>query len=182
MFSVDLQTRMKATLEAGNQIILFLNRRAYAPFLLCRDCGEQMMCPRCSVSLSYHRGEGNIRCHHCGFRRPLPDKCPKCNGLRLSPFGVGTEKVEEAARIMFPGATVARLDRDIARRKGALEEVLAQFRSGDIQILVGTQMVAKGLDFPNVTLVGVIRCGRIPELPRLSSRRTHLPAFIASRR
>ena len=169
----DLHDGVIETLSRGEQVILFLNRRAYAPFIICRDCGHQMMCPHCAVSLSWHRRDGRLRCHHCGFQTVPPETCPNCDGLRLNPFGVGTEKVEEAVAAEFPDAKVARLDRDVARRKGALEETLAAFRSGDIQILVGTQMIAKGLDFPNVTLVGVIAADVSLNIPDFrSSERT----------
>ena len=167
----------------GRQVILFLNRRAYAPFIICRDCGHQMQCPNCAVSLSFHRKDGRLRCHHCGYNMRPPEECPQCGGTRLNPFGVGTEKVEEAVAAEFPEAKVARLDRDIARKKGALEETLAQFRSGDIQILVGTQMVAKGLDFPNVTLVGVIAADVSLNIPdfRSSERTFQLLSQVAGR-
>ena len=169
----DLHEAIIETLERQEQVILFLNRRAYAPFIICRDCGHQMTCPNCAVSLSWHRRDGRLRCHHCGFQQTLPTSCPNCAGERLNPFGVGTEKVEENVAAEFPEARVARLDRDIARRKGALEETLAAFRSGDIQILVGTQMIAKGLDFPNVTLVGVIAADVSLNIPDFrSSERT----------
>jgi primosomal protein N' (replication factor Y) (superfamily II helicase) len=151
-----LAQRIERSLERKEQTILFLNRRAYSPFLICRDCGQQFMCSNCAVALSYSRSTRRLRCHHCGYSTTPPDECPQCRGTRLNPFGAGTEKVEEAVQIAFPEAQVARLDRDVARKKGALEDVLTRFRSGDIDILVGTQMVAKGLDFPNVTLVGVI--------------------------
>jgi primosomal protein N' (replication factor Y) len=179
----DLHHRIQGVLEEGRQVILFLNRRAYAPFIICRDCGHQMQCPNCAVSLSFHRKDGRLRCHHCGYNMRPPEACPKCGGARLNPFGVGTEKVEEAVAAEFPQATVARLDRDIARKKGALEETLAQFRSGDIQILVGTQMVAKGLDFPNVTLVGVIAADVSLNIPdfRSSERTFQLLSQVAGR-
>ncbi len=173
MFTERLHDAMVKTLERKEQIILFLNRRAYAPFLLCRDCGHQFVCPECSVSLSFHRRIERLKCHHCGFSRPAPETCPDCGGLRVSPFGAGSEKVEEAVAEFFPEATVARLDRDVAQRKGAVEQTLAQFRSGAVHILVGTQMVAKGLDFPNVTLVGVIAADISLNLPDFrSSERT----------
>jgi primosomal protein N' (replication factor Y) len=179
----ELLGRMATTLQAGNQVILFLNRRAYAPFILCRDCGHQMMCPRCAVSLSFHRRDSALRCHHCGFKTILPDRCPDCAGSRLAPLGVGTEKVEEAVALNFPDASVARLDRDIARKRGALEDVLARFRSGDIHVLVGTQMVAKGLDFPNVTLVGVVAADVSLNLPdfRAGERTFQLLSQVAGR-
>ncbi len=183
ILSPDLHDRVWMTLDKGEQVILFLNRRAYAPFIICRDCGHQFYCPNCSVSLSFHRRDRRLRCHHCGFNTKPPDTCPNCNGTRLNPFGVGTEKVEEAVAAEFPDARVARLDRDVARRKGALEEILALFRSGEIQILVGTQMVAKGLDFPNVTLVGVIAADVSLNIPdfRSSERTFQLLSQVAGR-
>jgi primosomal protein N' (replication factor Y) len=179
----DLHDAVIETIGRGEQVILFLNRRAYAPFIICRDCGHQMMCPHCAVSLSWHRRDGRLRCHHCGFQILAPETCPNCEGNRLNPFGVGTEKVEEAVAAEFPDAKVARLDRDVARRKGALEETLAAFRSGDIQILVGTQMIAKGLDFPNVTLVGVIAADVSLNIPdfRSSERTFQLLAQVGGR-
>jgi primosomal protein N' (replication factor Y) len=183
ILSDELRERMVDTLARGEQVILFLNRRAYAPFVICRDCGHQMQCPNCAVSLSFHRKDRRLRCHHCGYHTMPPDECPKCRGLRLSPFGVGTEKVEEAVAQEFTQTRVARLDRDVARRKGALEETLALFRSGDIGVLVGTQMVAKGLDFPNVTLVGVIAADVSLNIPdfRSSERTFQLLSQVAGR-
>ncbi len=183
ILSPDLHQRLIETLGRGEQAILFLNRRAYAPFIICRNCGHQMKCPYCAVSLSFHRRDNKLRCHHCGYQMRPPDTCPKCEGVRMNPFGVGTEKVEENVAEMFPDAKVARLDRDIARRKGALEETLAGFRSGDIDILVGTQIVAKGLDFPNVTLVGVIAADISLNIPdfRSSERTFQLLAQVAGR-
>jgi len=183
ILSPDLHERLQARLDRKEQTILFLNRRAYAPFIICRDCGNQMSCPRCAVSLSFHRRDQRLRCHHCGYQIKPPDACPKCSGTRLNPFGVGTEKVEESVAQLFPNAVVARLDRDIARRKGALEETLAAFRSREIDILVGTQIVAKGLDFPNVTLVGVIAADISLNLPdfRSSERTFQLLSQVAGR-
>lgn len=179
----ELARRIQETLERREQVILFLNRRAYAPFLMCRDCGHRMECPNCAVSLSFHRKDRRLRCHHCGYSRYPPATCPSCGGSRLNPFGAGTEKVEEIVAETFPSATVARLDRDIARRKGALERILTEFRTGDIDILVGTQMVAKGLDFPNVTLVGVIAADVSLNLPdfRSSERTYQLLSQVAGR-
>lgn len=179
----DLRERMAATLERKEQIILFLNRRAYSPFLLCRECGQQFQCPRCSVSLCYSRQDRRLRCHHCDYSCAPPSKCPGCGGIKLAPVGMGTEKVEEQVREKFPEAKVARLDRDVTRRKGALEEILTQFRAGDIDILVGTQMVAKGLDFPRVTLVGVITADIALNIPdfRASERTFQLLSQVAGR-
>jgi len=183
IFSDDLRLRMNATLEQGHQAILFLNRRAYAPFIVCRDCGHQMLCPNCSVSLSFHRREGKLRCHYCGYNTRPVDLCPNCGGSRLSPFGVGTQKVEDQVASEFPLARVGRLDRDVAQRKGMLEATLASFRAGDLNVLVGTQMVAKGLDFPNVTLVGVIAADISLNLPdfRSGERTFQLLSQVAGR-
>ncbi len=183
ILSTELQTKLTETLARKEQCILFLNRRAYAPFVICRDCGEQVLCPRCSVSLSYHRRDGMLRCHHCDYKMRAPEKCPKCEGIRMNPFGVGTEKVEEAVGELFPDARLARLDRDVAKKKGALEAILAAFRSHDIDILVGTQMVAKGLDFPNVTLVGVVAADLSLNIPdfRSSERTYQLLSQVAGR-
>jgi primosomal protein N' (replication factor Y) len=179
----ELQTRMRAVLDLGQQTILFLNRRAYAPFMICRDCGHSMECPNCSVSLSFHRRDRRLKCHHCGFQMTPPEECPKCRGIRLAPFGAGTEKVEEAVSTLFPGVKVGRLDRDVVKKRGALEDTLAGFRSGEIQVLVGTQIVAKGLDFPNVTLVGVIAADVSLNLPdfRASERTYQLLSQVAGR-
>ncbi len=179
----DLEELITKTIAEGRQVILFLNRRAYAPFVMCRDCGKTQECPNCSVSLSFHRFEGQLRCHHCGYHVRPPETCPHCGSYRISPFGAGTEKVEEAIRETFPDVSISRLDRDIARKKGALEEILAGFRSGDISVLVGTQMIAKGLDFPNVTLVGVIAADISLNIPdfRASERTYQLLSQVAGR-
>jgi primosomal protein N' (replication factor Y) len=183
IFSEELFGRLQETLGRDEQAILFLNRRAYAPFLLCRDCGRETKCPNCAVSLSFHRLDKRLRCHHCGFSMRPPDVCPNCGGARVRAFGVGTEKVEEAVGELLPDAKIARLDRDVAAKKGALESVLADFRSGQTQILVGTQMVAKGLDFPNVTLVGVIAADVSLNIPdfRSAERTFQLLAQVAGR-
>jgi primosomal protein N' (replication factor Y) len=183
LFSPLLQETMTEALARKEQIILFLNRRAYAPFVVCRDCGHKFVCQSCAVSLSYHRHSQTLRCHHCDHEQKLPDICPQCLGTKISAFGVGAEKVEEAARALFPTAQVARLDRDIARKKGALEDIFAQFRSGALDILVGTQMVAKGLDFPRVTVVGVIAADISLGIPdfRSSERTFQLLSQVAGR-
>lgn len=172
MFSRPLFDRMQAVLARGEQAILFLNRRAYSPFLSCRECGHIFSCHQCAVSLSYHKREGALVCHYCGEKLPAPAHCPGCDGTKLSPTGAGSEKVEEVLREEFPSARIARLDRDVARKKGALEEIFALMRAGGLDFLVGTQMVAKGLDFPGVTLVGVI----------VADTALHLPDFRASER
>lgn len=178
-----LSDKIEERLSKQEQAILFLNRRAYSPFIVCRDCGFRPLCVRCAISLSFHRKEGRLRCHHCGYSAAPPQKCPKCAGVRLAPLGIGTEKVEEAVAEMFPAARVARLDRDIAKKKGALEDVLTRFRGGEIDVLVGTQMVAKGLDFPNVTLVGVVAADLSLNIPdfRSSERTFQLLSQVAGR-
>ncbi len=183
IFSEALSQAMAGALGRKEQIILFLNRRAYAPFLCCKECGHRFLCPNCAVSLSYHLRDRKLRCHHCDFTQPAPDVCPECQGTKVSPFGVGAERVEEATQTLFPHATVARLDRDVARIKGKLEEVLTKFRAQEIDILVGTQMVAKGLDFPNVTVVGVIAADISLNVPdfRASERTFQLLTQVAGR-
>ncbi len=178
-----LVDHVNSALERGEQAILFLNRRAYSPFLLCRDCGHRFECRHCAVSLAFHRRDLKLRCHQCGYQEAAPDRCPQCESDRVSPFGTGTEKVEEAVQAMFEGARVVRLDRDIARRKGALEETLAAFRSRSADILVGTQMVAKGLDFPNVTVVGVVAADVSLNVPdfRSGERTFQLLSQVAGR-
>ncbi len=183
LFSSRLHGLIGSTLAEGYQAILFLNRRAYSPFIVCRDCGHRFLCPDCSVSLALHARDKRLRCHHCGYSVPAPDKCPQCDGSRVSGFGVGAEKVEEAVRAEFPSARVARLDRDTTKAKGSLEEIFAKFRAREIDVLVGTQMVAKGLDFPNVTLVGVIAADVSLNIPdfRASERTFQLLSQVAGR-
>jgi len=154
--SVGLIERMQTHLDAGGQTLLFLNRRGFAPTLLCHDCGWVAECPRCDARMTWHHGEGRIRCHHCGHERPRPRQCPTCDSRSLGGLGEGTERVEAALERHFPGHSVARLDRDSTRRKGSLETLLADVHSGRHRILVGTQMLAKGHHFPDVTLVGIL--------------------------
>jgi primosomal protein N' (replication factor Y) len=156
LFSDMLLDGMAEALEKDEQIILFLNRRAYAPAVVCRKCGYMAMCQRCDVTLSYHRFDHVLKCHQCGLESKVPEVCPNCESDRISVLGIGTQRVEEAIQNTFPTIPTRRLDRDVTQKKGALEEALTAFRSGDAKILIGTQMVAKGLDFPNVTLVGVV--------------------------
>ena len=140
--------------EAG-QVLLFLNRRGYAPTFMCHDCGAQELCKRCDARMTLH-GRARLVCHHCGAERPAPPACAQCGGKSFGAFGQGTERIEQALAELFPGAGVARVDRDSTRRKGSMEKILADVQSGARRLLVGTQMLAKGHDFPNVTLVGVL--------------------------
>ncbi|GAB4295483.1 MAG: primosomal protein N' [Thiohalomonadaceae bacterium] len=143
-------------LERGGQVLLFLNRRGYAPVLLCHDCGWVATCRRCDAHLTYHAGQQRIRCHHCGTERPVPPQCGSCGSHDLRPIGHGTERVEEALRARFPDTGIERIDRDATRRKGSLEAKLERVHSGAARLLIGTQMLAKGHHFPDVTLVGIL--------------------------
>ncbi len=156
IFSRALLSAMDDCLEANNQMVLFLNRRGSSSYMQCRNCGYTLKCSRCDVSLTYHRGPDRLICHYCGLRRVPPENCPECLRYRMSFYGVGTEAVAEEVRRRFPDAKVIRWDRDTTKGPKSYEELLAQFRSGEAQALVGTQMIAKGLHFPAVTLVGVV--------------------------
>jgi primosomal protein N' (replication factor Y) len=153
--SQDLRSAIARELAAGRQSIVLINRRGYSWFALCRSCGAAILCENCSIALTYHKKRGCLACHYCGFSRPVPRICPKCNSEHVYFVGAGAEQVEEHLRALFPKARIARLDRDSVRRKGAFGQVLNAFGAGNIDILVGTQMVAKGHDFHGVTLVGV---------------------------
>ncbi|MGA9854845.1 MAG: primosomal protein N' [Gammaproteobacteria bacterium] len=150
-----LQDAMRRHLEADGQVLLFLNRRGYAPTVMCHACGQTLQCLRCDARLTLHSGR-RLQCHHCGAQRPLPARCGKCGSSDLGHFGQGTERIERALERLFPDTGIARMDRDSTRRKGSLENLLDTIRSGETRILVGTQMLAKGHDFPNVTLVGIL--------------------------
>ena len=156
VFSRSLADAMDDCLVAGDQMILFLNRRGSASHVQCRSCGSSLRCRRCEVAMTYHRGASRLICHYCGLRRTPPAKCPGCLSYKMSYHGLGTESVAAEASARLGGATVLRLDRDAASRPSTLEDVLSKFGSGQAQVLVGTQMVAKGLHFPGVSLVGVI--------------------------
>lgn len=156
ILSRRLLEEMGRVLAEGHQIILFLNRRGYSSFVLCRECGGTVACPDCAVSMTYHAAGNELRCHYCDRRQGLPDRCPHCRSPLLRRFGTGTQRVEEAVKVAFPGVPTVRMDWDTTRRKGEMERLLATFRQGDARILIGTQMVAKGHDFPRVALVGAI--------------------------
>jgi primosomal protein N' (replication factor Y) (superfamily II helicase) len=156
LISTSLGSAIEKRLAAKEQIILFLNRRGFATSLICNQCGFVCDCPNCSVALTFHQAENRLKCHLCGDASIAPRKCPKCADPSIRYSGYGTEKIEETVRKLFPLATVARMDADSMVRKDAYRQTLRDFRTGKIDILVGTQMIAKGLDFPNVTLVGII--------------------------
>ncbi len=156
LFSAALAEALASTLAQGEQAILFLNRRGSASYVFCRDCGEAMACPHCHVPLTWHQGAARLICHHCNHRAMPPVMCPQCASPRIRHFGAGTERVEEAAQRAHPSARILRWDADTTARKGAHEAILAAFIAGEADILVGTQMIAKGLDLPRVTLVGIV--------------------------
>lgn len=170
IFSRLLQRGLHECLAKGQQAILFLNRRGFAGFIVCRDCGAVLKCPHCDVSLTHHAAGSQLRCHYCGHQRSVPATCPGCGSQRIRGFGIGTERVEQEVRRVFPSARVLRMDMDTTGRKGSHDTILEAFASGEADILVGTQMVAKGLDFPSVTLVGVISADITLNLPDFRAR------------
>lgn len=156
VISGALREALAARLAAGEQAIVLLNRRGFATSVFCRQCGDTLECPHCSVALTVHKAAGRARCHYCDHARPVPERCLRCGGPYLEYAGIGTERVEAELRALVPAARVARVDRDTIRRRGEIARVLGRFRAREIDVLVGTQMIAKGHDFPAVTLVGVV--------------------------
>ena len=156
VISRKLYEEMSAELEAGRQVMLFLNRRGYSTFVSCRECGFVAKCPTCGLSLTYHKNDGTLSCHYCGHSEIAPKKCPECGSKYVRYFGSGTEKVEDQIREMFPGYETARVDLDSIKQKGELKKKLKDFEKGKTKILIGTQLIAKGLDFRNVGLVGIV--------------------------
>ena len=155
IFSGRLQEKLKQRLERKEQSILFLNRRGYSGFISCRSCGHVMRCPHCSVSLAQHR-DGRLHCHYCGYSIPNVKLCPECGSKYILGFKVGTQQIEEKLKELFPGVRVLRMDADTTRTKDSYERILSAFAKGEADVLVGTQMIVKGHDFPRVTLVGVL--------------------------
>jgi primosomal protein N' (replication factor Y) (superfamily II helicase) len=181
--SRELQAAIGGSLQRREQSILFLNRRGLATFVLCRDCGQSRECPHCSVALVYHASLGRLQCHYCGSTEPLPRRCPACGSRYIKSFGVGTERIEQEVRTLFPDARVLRLDRDVMKTPDAADLVFDQMRSGGADVLVGTQLVAKGLDLPNVTTVGVVNADTSLHFPdyRSSERTFSLLTQVAGR-
>jgi len=155
IFSRKLQELMTDRLSKGQQTILFLNRRGYAGFVSCRACGEVMKCPHCDVSLSEHKG-GRLICHYCGYTQPLPKLCPKCGSKYILGFKAGTQQIEDKLKELYPGVRTLRMDADTTRAKDSYEKILSAFSNGEADVLIGTQMIVKGHDFPKVTLVGIL--------------------------
>ncbi len=169
IFSSTLIEHLKAALEAGEQAILFQNRRGYAPILECETCGWASQCQNCDVSLTYHKFQHTLRCHYCNFRAEVPETCPACGSGKLMMLGAGTEKIEDELKIFLPDARIARMDLDTAGTKNSMSALLHDFEERELDILVGTQMVSKGLDFENVALVGVLSADQIVRFPDFRS-------------
>lgn len=169
MFSELLFTKLKDRLEKGEQTVLMLNKRGHSSFVMCRSCGLVINCPNCDISLTYHRFNDIMKCHYCGFEEGMPSVCPECESEHIRFFGTGTQKVEEELAKILPEARVIRMDVDTTSKKGSHERLLNAFGEGKADILLGTQMIAKGLDFPNITLVGVLSADTMLHLPDFRS-------------
>ena len=178
-----LQQAIKDTLDHHQQVLLFLNRRGFANFALCQSCGQPQRCKHCDISLTYHQKTNAFKCHYCGFSRAATSRCNICGSSKIKKLGLGTEKIETTVRKLFPSARVARMDRDTTARKGAIVKLLKGLKDQSIDILVGTQMVAKGHDFPNITLVGIICADLSLSFPdfRAGERTFQLLAQVAGR-
>lgn len=181
--SVELVDAIKERLAKNEQIILMLNRRGFANFMLCRECGFVLKCPNCDLSLTMHKDTGMMQCHYCGYSERIPHSCPNCHSDKIRFLGSGTQKIQEELEELIPGARILRMDVDTTRRKGSYKKILDEFGNHDADILLGTQMIAKGLDFPNVTLVGVINADTGLWLPdyNASERTFELLTQVAGR-
>lgn len=160
-FSLELYDKITETLAAGEQVILFQNRRGFAPYVECRECGYVPRCPNCDVSMTYHKGSNALSCHYCGHTRPLPQLCPNCNKPTLKTHGFGTEQIEEETRFFFPDARIARLDLDTTRSAKSFNNIFTSLTNGETDIVIGTQMITKGLDFDKVGLVGILNADNL---------------------
>ena len=183
VISTPLYQAIAACLQRQEQCLILINRRGFAAYLQCRDCGAVPQCAHCSVSLTYHRRDRTLKCHYCDFSHPAPAVCPACSSPTLRPFGLGTQQVEEVLQALFPTARLARMDRDTTRAKAAHQRILRTLGSGAIDILVGTQMIAKGHDYPNITLVGVVSADATLAIPdfRAPERLFQLLTQVAGR-
>ena len=183
VLTAPLVEAMRDRLRRGEQTILLLNRRGYSSFVQCRECGDVEICPSCSISLTYHRGKSRLVCHHCRHEQPAPERCPRCGSTDLSFRGLGTEQVERVVAETFPEARLARMDVDTTSGKWSHHEILGRVERGEVDILLGTQMIAKGLDFPRVTLVGVVNADVGMHLPdfRATERTFQLLSQVAGR-
>ena len=183
IFSGRLVQLLGECVEQNRQAMLFLNRRGYSTFVSCRSCGYVVQCDNCDISMTYHKGENRLRCHFCGAVKPLPTKCPQCGKAFIKYFGIGTEQVEEQLQALFPNTVTLRMDTDTVRTKDSMQQMLGAFARGEAQFLVGTQMIAKGHDFPNVTLVGVVAADATLMIPdyRSTERTFQLLTQVAGR-
>ena len=172
ILSNKLHLEIENAIRNNNQVILFLNRRGYANFVSCRSCGYVFQCENCDISLTYHKGKNLGRCHYCGYEKEIPKECPECGSHYVKPFGTGTQKIEEEIKNIFKDVKVLRMDKDTTSKKGSLEEILNKFRNKEADILIGTQMLSKGLDFENVTLVGILSADMILNFPDFKSAET----------
>lgn len=182
-FSQVLKEKIADRLAKDEQIVLLLNRRGYSSFVMCRDCGHVVDCPNCDISLTLHMDVKRLRCHYCGHEEAIPQKCPECGSRKIRYYGTGTQKVQEELQGLFPEAQILRMDVDTTRKKGAHERILRAFGEKKAQILLGTQMIAKGLDFPDITLVGVLNADTALNLPdfRASERTFQLLTQVSGR-
>ncbi|WP_409292176.1 primosomal protein N' [Peribacillus sp. SCS-37] len=183
MFSSKLFEKLKDRVAKKEQTVLFLNKRGHSSFVMCRDCGKVLDCPHCDISLTYHRYNHQMKCHYCGFEAPMPSHCPECQSDHIRFFGTGTQKVEDELGKILPEARVIRMDVDTTGKKGSHEKLLRAFQEGQADILLGTQMIAKGLDFPNITLVGVLSADTMLHLPdfRASEKTFQLLTQVSGR-
>jgi primosomal protein N' (replication factor Y) len=183
LISTQLHAALKANLIARGQSLVFLNRRGFANFLQCHQCGTALACPNCSVTLTLHRRTQALRCHHCDYTIPIPSVCSHCGGQSLGAWGAGTEQVESTLRKLLPEARIGRMDRDTTSRKGAMLQLMQKWQQRDYDVLVGTQMVTKGHDVPGVTLVGVLLADLSLNLPdlRAAERTFQLLTQVAGR-
>ncbi|QAA22300.1 primosomal protein N' [Sporolactobacillus terrae] len=183
VFSKELLEKIKDRLAKQEQSVLFLNRRGYSTFMMCRSCGAVVKCPHCDISLTYHRAQQLLKCHYCGYEQAVPAACPNCSSDAMRFFGTGTQKVEAELNRLIPEARVIRMDVDTTRKKGSHEKLLRRFGKEEADILLGTQMIAKGLDFPKVTLVGVLAADSLLHLPdfRASEKTFQLLTQVSGR-
>ncbi|MCL2669204.1 MAG: primosomal protein N', partial [Syntrophaceae bacterium] len=183
LISRDLREAMAETLSRGEQSILFLNRRGFHTYIFCPDCGHVFACPNCDIALTLHAARRVLQCHHCDFTLASPESCPQCRGGRIRSHGAGTERVEEEVGGLFPQARIARMDSDTVLKKGEAAQILRRLDKGEIDILIGTQMIAKGHDFPGITLVGVAAADATLNLPdfRAAERTFQLLTQVAGR-
>jgi len=183
LLSERLKIALQRNIAEKKQSLLFLNRRGFANFILCPECGFTYKCPNCSVTLTHHLRDRSLQCHYCDYQIPAPGDCPNCQGHRLHGMGIGTERLEQEIRVLYPGAEVGRMDRDTTSRRRSHQQILKKLESGEIEILVGTQMIVKGHDYPNITFVGVISADTSLHFPdfRSSERTFQLLTQVAGR-